>query len=160
MLSLFSGLLRLRRLFFFPPVCWVLAGTASRVGNCNRSFDAWLESAVVAAPSESSVEAVGGDMFCWVSAGIASGAGNGDRSFDAWLESALVTAPSGSGVESVGGVIEGSVASCAREGGMRAVSCDVTVSSVVVERDERAASALMFLVCGNVGRVGEVWVIV
>ena len=96
----------------------------------------------------------------WVSADTASGFGNCDRSFDAWLESAVVTAPSESSVEAVGGVIESSVASCAREGVMRAVSCDVTVSSGVVERDERAASALISWVCGSVGRFGEVWVIV
>ena len=69
-----------------------------------------------------------------------------------------MVAPSDAGVDAVGGVMEGTVASDAR--GMMSVPCDVTVSSGVLERDERASSAWISWVCGRVGRVGEVTVIV
>ena len=69
-----------------------------------------------------------------------------------------MAAPSDAGVEAVGGVMESAVASYAR--GMISVPRDVTVSSGVLERDERASSALISWVCGGVERVGEVRVIV
>lgn len=46
-------------------------------------------------------------------------------------------------VGAVGGVIEDLLTSCAVDGGLRVVSCGVTLSSGVIKKDEGAASAFI-----------------